>query len=706
MLSNVSPTVSVFRHDPLYSYTPTGQVLTTTDSNGLTNYTYDTQDRLLSRTDPDGRTISYTYDIVGNRTSVTTPGGKTLYNYDQFHRLSQVIDLNGNSTQYTYDAVNNLTRTELPNGTFEVREYDLRNRLNFIEQHNSNSVIASYRYTVDLAGNRTQIVEQNGRESSYNYDLLNRLIQEAITDPVFGNLTNSFTYDPVGNRLTQNSSTQGLTTYGYDANDRLLSETHDGVATSYSYDNNGNTLSRSNLTEQVSYQWDFENHLLAATTTTANAIKQVQYRYNPDGVRVATTVDGVETRYLVDTNLSFAQVLEEYGSDGELQTSYVFGHDLISQKRGDTISYYHADALGSIRLITNTSGQVTDSYVYDAYGNILGSTGNTVNSYRYTGEQFDQNLGEYYLRARYYNPSTGRFTARDPFAGLLDEPLSLAKYPYVHGNPVNFTDPSGLFAENGLTTIILQGILSAMPSISFTTALTLARVATPIFIGAALVATYALADAYLVTDADEDDYNGLPIVFFTDGDLPMHRRHINFAQTGFGLTKSYYQAYHNEKPLPSSAYPLPSVLNYQGIDQDRSFLDEAVKKDRNQPTTKERSERDNALIARALGIYPQYINGRPYYDIPPNSYARDEYPFSTTAEGGPTNWSNNLVSVDVVTASESIRQGQLLKKFYKDPGVALVARDPLLGQFGVLTSPVNNYNSGFIQRNGKKVILL
>jgi fibro-slime domain-containing protein/RHS repeat-associated protein len=678
----------------LYSYTPTGQVLTTTDTNGLTNYTYDTQDRLLSRTDPDGRTISYTYDIVGNRTSVTTPGSKTLYNYDQFHRLSQVIDLNGNSTQYTYDAVNNLTRTELPNGTFELKEYDLRNRLNFIEQHNSNGVIASYRYTLDLAGNRTQIVEQNGRESSYNYDLLNRLIQEAITDPVFGNLTNSFTYDPVGNRLTQNSSTQGLTTYSYDANDRLLSETHDGAATSYSYDNNGNTLSRSNLTEQVSYQWDFENHLLAATTTTANEIKQVQYRYNPDGVKVATTVDGVETRYLVDTNLSFAQVLEEYSIDGEVQTSYVFGHDLISQKRGETISYYHADALGSIRLITNTSGQVTDSYVYDAYGNILGSTGNTVNSYGYTGEQFDQNLGEYYLRARYYNPSTGRFTARDPFAGLLDEPLSLAKYPYVHGNPVNFTDPSGLFAEDGLTTIILQGILSAMPSISFTTALTLARVATPIFIGAALVATYALADAYLATDADEDDYNGLPIVFFTDGDLPMHRRHINFAQTGFGFTKSFYEAFRNGTTTPNPL-PLPSVLNHLGRRREIP-LDQAIKKDR--------SEIDNFLIARALGIRPDDINGRPYYNIP-SSYARDEYPFATTNEGGPDNWNNNLVSVEAVTKAESDKQGTLLRLFYGDSRVRLVAGDPLLGKFGVLTSPVDNKNSGYIRRDGTKYLL-
>lgn len=387
--------------------------------------------------------------------------------------------------------------------------------------------------------------------------------------------------------------------------------------------------------------------------------------------------------------------MEEYGAGGALQASYVFGHDLISQERGDTRSYYHADGLDSTRLLTNTSGQVTDTYTYDAYGNLLGSTGNTVNSYRYTGEQFDQNLGEYYLRARSYNPSTGRFTARDPFAGFLDEPLLLAKYPYVHGNPVNLTDPSGLFPENPLTVILLQGILAALPTVTFTTAITLALVATPIIVGSALVATYALADAYLATDADEDDFNGLPIVFFTDRDLPMHRRHVSFAQTGLGNTKSFYEAYHNGQPLPSSASPLPSVLTYQGFRQ-AARLNQAIDINR---------QGDDALIARALGIRPQYINGRTYYNIPPYSYARDEYPFASTEEGGPINWDNDLVSVEVVTKAESDVQGELLRKFYPDPRVGLVPRDPLLGKFGVLTSPVTNFNSGYIRRDGSKYLL-
>lgn len=71
---------------------------------------------------------------------------------------------------------------------------------------------------------------------------------------------------------------------------------------------------------------------------------------------------------------------------------------------------------------------------------------NHPNNFRYTGEQYDPNLGFYYLRARYYNPATGRFPTMDTFQGRIHEPQTLHKYLYVHADPVNNTDPSGLMA--------------------------------------------------------------------------------------------------------------------------------------------------------------------------------------------------------------------------------------------------------------------
>ena len=91
----------------------------------------------------------------------------------------------------------------------------------------------------------------------------------------------------------------------------------------------------------------------------------------------------------------------------------------------------------------STSGLLADSYTYEAFGELEHSSGSTHNPFRYTGEQWDPNLGFYYLRARYYNPSNGRFPTMDTYQGRIHEPATLHKYLYVHGDPVNLVDPSG-----------------------------------------------------------------------------------------------------------------------------------------------------------------------------------------------------------------------------------------------------------------------
>jgi RHS repeat-associated protein len=146
---------------------------------------------------------------------------------------------------------------------------------------------------------------------------------------------------------------------------------------------------------------------------------------------------------LVDDNRTYAQVLEEYTSDGSILVSYVYGNDLISQQRGDQVSYYHVDAIGSTRFLTNASGTVTDTYQYDSYGQALARIGNTLNVYLFAGEQRDDQTGLDYLRARYLNPSIGRFISRDSFEGYRDSPETINKYVYANANPIEFTDPSG-----------------------------------------------------------------------------------------------------------------------------------------------------------------------------------------------------------------------------------------------------------------------
>jgi RHS repeat-associated protein len=108
-----------------------------------------------------------------------------------------------------------------------------------------------------------------------------------------------------------------------------------------------------------------------------------------------------------------------------------------------TPSFYGYDGHGSVRQLTNSAGTVTDTYDYDAFGNLTNSTGTTPNNYLFAGEQYDPSLNLYYNRARYLNPSTARFWTADTDEGASTEPLSLNRYLYTSGNPVNMVDPSG-----------------------------------------------------------------------------------------------------------------------------------------------------------------------------------------------------------------------------------------------------------------------
>jgi len=92
---------------------------------------------------------------------------------------------------------------------------------------------------------------------------------------------------------------------------------------------------------------------------------------------------------------------------------------------------------------TSPAKSVTVTYDYDAFGNLLHSTGSTPNNYLFAGEQFDPDLGLYYNRARYLSTSTARFWSMDTFEGDDESPLSLHKFLYANGDPVGGIDPTG-----------------------------------------------------------------------------------------------------------------------------------------------------------------------------------------------------------------------------------------------------------------------
>jgi RHS repeat-associated protein len=423
-----------------FTYTATGKYLTSTAGDGTVNYGYDSLDRLTTKATPEG-TLSYTYYPNGQVKTITSSnanGTSVAYTYDDLNRLSTVVDNNlpgQNTTTYSYDNASNVATVAYPNGLQSSFTYDMLNRLTGMT-----TPVSSYNYQLGPTGNRTSDTEGTGRTLNWSYDGIYRLTNETIAnDPSQNNGSVSYGLDPVGNRLSESSSLPGINSgsFTYNADDEVSSET---------YDLNGNTTRDANGN---TFTYDAENHLISMTApgTTVTIV------YDAFGNRVAKTVNGVNTQYLVEDDVNptrYPQVIEELTGPiggGVVTRTYTYGLKRISENqvvnRAWIPSFYGYDGAGTVRQLTNSAGILTDEYEYDAYGNSFTKVGTTPNNYLYRGEQYDSDLGLYYLRARYYNPQTGRFLSRDPENGKPTDPKTLHKYLYASGNPVNRIDPRG-----------------------------------------------------------------------------------------------------------------------------------------------------------------------------------------------------------------------------------------------------------------------
>jgi len=165
--------------------------------------------------------------------------------------------------------------------------------------------------------------------------------------------------------------------------------------------------------------------------TSISGGQSATYAYNGLGDRLSQ--NGVT--YTLDLNTGLTQVL----NDGTNQ--YIYGVGRISQVNTST-EYFLGDALGSVRQLTDANGDITLANAYDPYGTLAQTAGSAQTSYGFTGEFTDPG-GMVYLRARYYMPTDGRFLTRDTWMGDYNNPLSLNRWMYVNGNPINRIDPSG-----------------------------------------------------------------------------------------------------------------------------------------------------------------------------------------------------------------------------------------------------------------------
>ena len=258
----------------------------------------------------------------------------------------------------------------------------------------------------------------------YTYDVLGQLIQEN---------NHIYTYDRAGNRTSVQTDDR-REIYSYDRGrlrNRTVERQQDPAGSqtyTYRYDAQGNTLGDGENT----YLYDCLNRITEVKTKAGDIQKN---HYDAEGLRSQMEENGK----LVSFIYADREVIAEEDEAGE-HIRYIRGHELLASDSERARTYYHyaCDEMGSITDITDCHGTVLNHYAYDAFGNRTVEEETVENRFGFAGEILDAVTGQYYLRARFYNPVIARFLSEDTYYG---DGLNL--YAYCHNNPVGYVDPSG-----------------------------------------------------------------------------------------------------------------------------------------------------------------------------------------------------------------------------------------------------------------------
>lgn len=280
---------------------------------------------------------------------------------------------------------------------------------------------------------KTETVDGETITYVYAYDSLNRLTSVTRN----GDLVESYTYAAAGTRATETNTLRGITNRTFDYSDEEHLLTADGV--SYTYDLDGFLSGKTDGTDSTSYTYSVQGELLQVTLSDGTV---VEYIHDPMGRRIAKQVNGsIVEKYLWSSQTTLLAVYD--GSNHLIQRFEYAGGRLPSTLLQAGATYYLAyDQVGSLRVVSDSAGNVVKRIDYDAFGNIIHDTNTAFNiPFGYAGGLHDRTIGLVRFGYRDYDPDTGRWAAKDPiFFNGGDTDL----YGYVQNNPVNRIDPYGL----------------------------------------------------------------------------------------------------------------------------------------------------------------------------------------------------------------------------------------------------------------------
>lgn len=421
-----------------YSYTPYNEVekMYITDSLGSEKHwiknNYDPRTRVLtSQETSEGERVSYQFDEWKRNIGKRIGSREYTFEYDEYDRMVKLNYPGGDYTKYWYDDLNRITQVKYKEGSEteklighysyttgpDEHTYMMYNGQSQVREINSFKEVTSFKITPFLQNPKTlwdervtsdglsniTSIRRNGITYNYSYDGLNRIVQEN---------RNTYKYDDRGNRLTLGS-------------DILVMES------------------------TVDYSYNALNQLKSVSKNGNSAT----YTYYGDGLRATKTINDKKTRYVyVDGKIIEELRLDEKGNVLGVNARNIWGNELLYRKdfQNDRAGSYRYNAHGDvIGIVEAGSGSIEEikSYDYDIWGNSteVDSDPNKPfnNPFKYAGEFEDEESGLIYLRARYYDPSSGRFITEDTYGGQVTNPLSLNLYTYAYNNPISLIDPSG-----------------------------------------------------------------------------------------------------------------------------------------------------------------------------------------------------------------------------------------------------------------------
>ena len=425
----------------------TGRVVAVDGPSGRSTAAWDADGRLIRETTPDGE-ITYTWDRAGRRTGWNAFGQACTWSGPaRANGTATLACQQGGTVRFDFDADAKPSRLVFPNGAATTYRWDVNGRLAGQETRDAQGNLRVRRaYGLDLAGRVTRIEQTDGGALLLAYDPIGELTgSERVAADGSRIRTRAYGWSAVGDRTRRTTSEGGVENESFEL-DALRGT---DARYDYEYDPQARLMRRTERATAVAehFSYDARNLLVAVRRLAANGARlgEATYGYDASGRRIRRVVDGVEHRYLYDG----AQLVAELDGAGRVVARWIHGPRLdqpLVMIRGNAVYSYVQDLRGDVVAVLDAAGQVVNRYEYDDFGELLSAQELVANPFAFAGRERDPETGLYAMRARTYDPRTGRFLQPDPSQGSLRVPLTQAPYVFARNDPYGHTDPLGTTA--------------------------------------------------------------------------------------------------------------------------------------------------------------------------------------------------------------------------------------------------------------------